>query len=407
MSALGKVVRSGVGRRRVQSLVMALTTLAAVTSSVLSLGLLTVVQAPFDHAFASRNAAHLAVQFDGAKASAGQAAATAHVAGVTESAGPYPITTNLTATIGPDCKENLGPDLPFAGTEAPPAAVTTRPDPAHSPMDRLVLDDGRWPASANEIVLTDWPFDCRGKSVVFSDLPGKPAFQVVGIANSLTSTATGFATADGFARLTAAGAKADAQMLYRFAQAGTDAQVAADKQAVTAAVPAGAVQGARSYLTERERATGNGKVFVPFLIVFGILGLFLSVLIIAIVVSGAVISGIRRIGILKALGFTPAQVARAYVAQALIPATVGVVAGTVLGNLLSVPVLSNTSHEVGAAGTSLPLWVNLVVPLGTLVIVGVTAMVPALRAGRLAAAQTLVVGRAPKAERGRAAQRLA
>jgi putative ABC transport system permease protein len=274
-------------------------------------------------------------------------------------------------------------------------------------MDQLVLDDGRWPRSASEIVLTDWPYDCRGKSVVFSGLPGKPAFTVVGIANSLTTTATGFTTPDGFARLTAAGAKADSQMLYRFAQAGTDAQIAADKQAVAGAVPAGSIEGARSYLAERTRATGNGKVFVPFLIVFGILGLFLSILIIAIVVSGAVISAIRRIGILKALGFTPAQVARAYIAQALIPAAFGVVAGTLLGNLLAVPVLSDTSHEVGAAGTSLPIWVSVLVPVGTLVIVGITAMVPALRASRLPAAQTLVVGRAPKAERGRAAQRLA
>ncbi|NUR61575.1 MAG: ABC transporter permease [Catenulispora sp.] len=407
MSALGKVVRSGVGRRRVQSFVMALTTLAAVTSSVLSLGLLTVVQAPFDHAFAARNAAHLAIQFDGTKATSAQAAATAKVAGVTESAGPYPITTNLTATVGPDCTERLGPNLPFAGTEAPPASIAARPDLAHSPMDQLVLDDGRWPRSASEIVLTNWPYDCRGKSVVFSGLPGKPAFTVVGIANSLTTTATGFTTLDGFARLTAAGAKADSQMLYRFAQAGTDAEIAADKQAVAATVPAGSIEGARSYLAERTRATGNAKAFVPFLIVFGILGLFLSILIIAIVVSGAVVSAIRRIGILKALGFTPAQVARAYMAQALIPATFGVVAGTVLGNLLSIPVLSDTSHEVGAAGTSLPIWVSILVPVGTLVIVGITAMVPALRAGRLPAAQTLVVGRAPKAERGRAAQRLA
>ena len=407
MSALGKVVRSGVGRRRVQSFVMALTTLAAVTSSVLSLGLLTVVQAPFDHAFAARNAAHLAIQFDGAEATAAQAAATAHVAGVTEAAGPYPITTNLTTTVGPDCKATLGPGLPFAGTEAPPASVAARPDLAHSPMDQLVLDDGRWPRSASEIVLAEWPYDCRGKSVVFSGLPGKPTFTVVGVANSLTTTATGFTTPEGFARLTAAGAKADSQMLYRFAQAATDAQIAADKRAVAATVPAGSIEGARSYLAERTRATGNAKAFVPFLIVFGILGLFLSILIIAIVVSGAVVSAIRRIGILKALGFTPAQVARAYMAQALIPAAFGVVSGTVIGNLLSVPVLDNTSHEVGAAGTSLPIWVSALVSVGTLVIVGVTALVPALRASRLPAAQTLVVGRAPKAERGRAAQRLA
>ena len=74
----------------------------------------------------------------------------------------------------------------------------------------------------------------------------------------------------------------------------------------------------------KQEAIGNTQVFIPFLLVFGMLGLFLSVLIISIVVSGAVVAGIRRIGVLKALGFTPQQVMRAYVAQALIPAAIGV-----------------------------------------------------------------------------------
>ncbi|MFH9355477.1 FtsX-like permease family protein [Kitasatospora sp. NPDC017646] len=99
--------------------------------------------------------------------------------------------------------------------------------------------------------------------------------------------------------------------------------------------------------------------------------------------------------------------AHAYAAQALIPATIGVVGGTLFGNLLAVPVLGKASKDLGAADASLPVWVSLVVPIGTLVIVGITALIPALRAGRMPAVQTLVVGRAPKAKRGQGAQRLA
>ena len=47
------------------------------------------------------------------------------------------------------------------------------------------------------------------------------------------------------------------------------------------------------------------------------------------------------------------------------------------------------------------------VPLGTLLIVGVTALIPALRAGRMPTVRALVVGRAPKAGGGQTAQRLA
>jgi putative ABC transport system permease protein len=405
VSALGKVVRSGVGRRRVQSLVMALTTFAAVTSSVLSLGLLAVVQAPFDHAFSARNGAHLAVQFDGSKATAAQAAATAHAAGVTEAAGPYPVAAALDTTVGMDCSKK-----DWAGHDNGPITVTTRPDlGSTSGMDQLVLTQGRWPTSPGEIALPwqHYAIDCFGSSVVFSSLPGKPSFKVVGFANSVTNSATAFATADGFARLTAAGAKSDEQMLYRFAKAGTGADIATDKQAVAAAAPAGAVEGGQSYLTAEQQATGNAKAYVPFLIGFGFLGLFMSVLIISIVVSGAVASGIRRIGILKSLGFTPSQVARAYTAQAMIPATLGLVLGAVFGNLLAVPILGGATKQLGAASATIPLWVSAVVPLGTLLIVGVTALIPALRAGRMPTVRALVVGRAPKAGGGQTAQRLA
>ncbi|MFD0635742.1 ABC transporter permease [Catenulispora yoronensis] len=384
---------------------MALTTFAAVTSSVLSLGLLAVVQAPFEHAFKARNGAHLSVQFDGSKVTVAQAAATAHVAGVTEASGPYPVAAALDTAVGTDCPKTWA-----AGHDNGPITVTTRPDlGSSSGLDQLALTQGRWPTGPGEIALPwqHYSVACFGSSLVFSSLPGKPSFKVVGFANSVTSSATAFATADGFARLTAAGAKSDEQMLYRFAKAGTAADIAADKQAVAAAAPAGTVESGQSYLTAEQQATGNAKAYVPFLVGFGILGLFMAVLIISIVVSGAVAAGFRRIGILKSLGFTPSQVARAYVAQAMIPATLGVVLGTVFGNLLAVPILGGATKQLGAASAAIPWWVSAVVALGTLLIVGVTALIPALRAGRMPTVLTLVVGRAPKAGGGQKAQRLA
>jgi putative ABC transport system permease protein len=77
MSALGRVVRSGVGRRKLQTAVMTLTTLMAVTACVLAAGLLVASQAPFEHAFDAQKGADLGVQFDGSKATAAQVAATA------------------------------------------------------------------------------------------------------------------------------------------------------------------------------------------------------------------------------------------------------------------------------------------------------------------------------------------
>ncbi len=105
---------------------------------------------------------------------------------------------------------------------------------------------------------------------------------------------------------------------------------------------------------------------MPFVVAFGVLGLVMSVLIIGIVVSGAVGSATRRIGILKALGFTPAQVARAYVGQALIPAAVGAALGVVFGNLAAIPVLGEEGDAFGTGVPGSPPGSSVVVPLGAL-----------------------------------------
>ncbi len=133
----------------------------------------------------------------------------------------------------------------------------------------------------------------------------------------------------------------------------------------------------------------------------------MSVIIVGSVTSGAVGTGLRRIGILKAIGFTPGEVVRAYVAQALIPAAVGIGLGVVLGNLLAVPLLDDTEQAYGTATLSVTWWVNVVVPGAALLVVGTAALVPALRAGRLRTVEAIAVGRAPRTGRGQWAHRAA
>ena len=62
-SGTGKIVRAGVGRRRVQTVVMTLTTLLAVTASVLAAGLVEASSAPFQNAFDRLQGAHLIGSF--------------------------------------------------------------------------------------------------------------------------------------------------------------------------------------------------------------------------------------------------------------------------------------------------------------------------------------------------------
>ena len=195
-------------------------------------------------------------------------------------------------------------------------------------------------------------------------------------------------------------------MLYRFARAGTTAEVNADIARIRAALPPGALLGAQSYLTAKLQATRSIAPWVPFIVAFGLIGLVMSVLIVANVVSGAVAAGTRRIGVLKSIGFSPGQVVAAYLIQVAVPALAGCVAGVVAGNLLSVPLLGQTAQVYGVGALAVPFWVDLAVPLAMLALVAAAALPPAVRAARLSAVQAIATGRAPRPSGGYAAHRL-
>ncbi|MEU8864084.1 FtsX-like permease family protein [Streptomyces umbrinus] len=393
--ALGRVIRSGVGRRRVQTVVIAVATMMAVASAVVAGSLIVAANAPFDHAFAKQQGAHLTAQFDPAKVTAAQLEATREQTGVTASAGPYPSTT-----IRPEDS---------AGLRMPTLTLVGRSDPK-ADVDDLDLRSGRWATKTGEIVLSEsfaGPAFKLGSTLKTSDTEGSSTLTVVGLALSVSKTADAWATPAQTRALASADNPLTSQMLYRFDSAGTDRQITDGRKKLAAAVPSGALLGSQSYLETKRAADQGAAPTIPFLIAFGVLGIVMSVIIVGSVTSGAVGSSLRRIGILKAIGFTPREVVRAYVAQALIPAAVGIALGVVLGNLLAVPLLDDTEQAYGTASLTVAWWVDIVVPVAALVVVGVAALVPALRAGRLRTVEAIAVGRSPRTGRGQWAHRVA
>jgi putative ABC transport system permease protein len=277
------------------------------------------------------------------------------------------------------------------------------------PVDALTLTAGRWARQAGEVVWSgsgNGPQPSVGSHVTVHGVPGSPRLTVVGLATSATVSAQAWVTPAEIAALRAPGAPAVSQMLYRFARAGSATQVSADVARVRAALPPGSLLGAQSWLTAKLRATQSIAPWVPFIVAFGLIGIVMAVLIVANVVSGAVVAGTRRIGVLKSVGFSPAQVVAAYVLQVTIPAAAGAVAGVLAGNLLSVPLLSQTARVYGVGALAVPPWVDVAVPLAMLGLTVAAALPPALRAGRLSAVQAIATGRAPRAARGYGAHRL-
>ncbi|GAB2851039.1 hypothetical protein GCM10022221_58030 [Actinocorallia aurea] len=372
-----------VRRRRLQTVITGAVLALSTAMSVLALGLLVTVDGPYDRAFAQVDGAHLTVSYAGAAARE-DVAATARAEGVTASAGPF---RTALAEI-PVPKDEGVPGAPISLPPGPYLLAERTPSDA-DPVDRLTLREGRWATAPGEIVLSaaqvpsDFPVPVLGTKAAFTD--GR-SFTIVGVARSITGSADGWIVpgqlADG----------GDLQMLYRLADTGTPA----------AAVAGGlAFNGSQSYLVPRQEATDGAKTAIPFLGAFGIASLLVAVLIIGNVVGGAVVSGIRHIGVLKAIGFTPAQVTAVYLVMIAIPAVLGAGVGIVVGNALA-----RLLAEAMGVSFDLPtpdgvsVAVDVAAFAGVLAVAAVTALVPAVRAGRLPAA--LALGAGPRSARGRA-----
>ena len=126
------------------------------------------------------------------------------------------------------------------------------------PVDDVTLQSGHWPQQPGQIVLSSAKlprFVADGLRLTVFGVPGKPTLTVTGIATSVTGSADGWVVPGEIAASHVPGAPGSEQMLYRFRDADTDAAVSADVAAVTAALPAGAVTGTKSYLSVKAQET--------------------------------------------------------------------------------------------------------------------------------------------------------
>ena len=117
----------------------------------------------------------------------------------------------------------------------------------------------------------------------------------------------------------------------------------------------------------------------PFVVAFALIGLVMAVLIVGNVVSGAVIAGYHRIGVLKSIGLTPALVVAAYLGRGGWPALAGCLAGVLAGNLLAVPVLHQSAGAYGVGSQQVPWWASVAAPAAMLALTALAAPAPAPR----------------------------
>ncbi|MGW7439282.1 FtsX-like permease family protein [Streptomyces sp. NPDC054849] len=393
MSAVWRASRAAVKRRRLQTFVIGLVVLCSTTTVLLALGLLDVATSPFDKAYAAQRGPHTVAAFDTAKASPEQLAQTAGRPGVTAAAGPF--------------GQSLV-DVPRGWLWMPGGSLTVvgRADPG-GPVDRVEVLEGRWATAPGEIVVGWTSGGSPGPKLLGTKLevPGSAPLTVVGFAAAMSKSADSWVSPEQMATMR----PATSQMLYRFTDSSTDAQLDSALAGATAGLPEGSLTSAHTHLGLRKAFSSLADAYLPFMTLFGVLGLLVSALIVGNVVSGAVVSGYRHIGVLKALGFTPNQVVVVYLTMMAVPAVVGSVLGTLLGNALAEPILrvAFSGIETGRAAVGgVGPWVSAVCLLGMPALVLLTALIPALRAHRLSAARAISAGSAPRTGRGLRVQRV-
>jgi putative ABC transport system permease protein len=158
------------------------------------------------------------------------------------------------------------------------------------------------------------------------------------------------------------------------------------------------LQSWRSILAEATELARDSQILL--LIGAWLLGL-LAVASLAVLVGGRMADQTRRVGLLKAVGGTPALIAAVLLAEYLLVAVVAAAAGLVIGALTAPLLTESSAGLIGSAGTPSLTWstVALVTAAAIAVAVAATA-VPAVRGARSSTVSALADAARPPRRTG-------
>lgn len=392
---INRLIIGDIKRHRAQSALLLVVILATTTALSLALALRHVSENPFAHTRAATKGADVVAQLGytpgSTRPSPSQFAPLLHAKGVAATAGPFPVASAALSTNG---------------TSVPVQAEGRDTDA--STVDQPFLTAGQW-ASSGGVVLERGLADALGLHVGDTVHLGKLSFKVAGIA---VSTEQPFypASTPGLAWVT----RADAQ---RLASAAAEplgyvlafklaAGAGSQKAFYAAADSVGATIGEPTSVQPWQQIRTNDYRIISLdrkVLLFGstLLSL-LAIASIAVLVSGRMAEQTRRVGLLKAVGATPALVALVLLAENLMLALIAAVLGVLSGDLLT-PVLASPGQ--GLLGN--PNAPTLTAP-AIAIVIGVAAAVaaaatlsPAIRGARTSTVRALQDPATPPRRRAR------
>jgi putative ABC transport system permease protein len=400
VTAIVVKVLADLRRRRLQAVVIFVTTLLAVITGTMTLTLISQTRDSFQAAFEAQKGAHLQVAFD-SRVDSGAIVGSPSLIGAAASGGPYHAT-----------------DMEFQASGHKYLVTTVGRDDPNGAVEQLRITDGHWPSSGREIALTRSFADLNhisiGDRLKVLSVPKGPVLSVAGLVVDIDQVRAdvggqphAWVLDSAIAPLSLKDASSY-RMNYRFASDPTGAQLLADMNTLRASLPPGSIASSTNYLLIHGVFNVSTQVLTSVLIAFSVFALAATAAIVANLVTGIVISGYREIGIMKAVGFTPLQVVGVVVLQILVPSSAACVIGIPAGMILGQPLLANSSQALGLAyqATYSPV-VGLLTLAGALLIVTIAALIPALRAGLLKPAIVIANATAPRGNSGRWLRRLA
>ena len=386
-----------VRRHKLQTAIVGFVVFLSCLTSTLAVTLLVETDAPFDRAFEQAQGAHLFVSFDSTIVTEAQARATTTLPVVSAAAGPWRV--EPAAILIQGGRER---DIPVAGRASAGGAV-----------DRVSIESGRWVEREGEVVLSRPLADetglNAGDTLQAAADSALPSLRIVGIAREIGNGPAAWVE-PGQLPATKAPDQPPAQYLvaYRLLHASTQSDITTAIRAITDSLPAAAVMDTSNYLDAKLNADRTTAVMIPFLAAFSVFALVASALIIANLIGGAVAAGVREIGIMKSVGFTPAQVVSTFAGRTLLPSFVGCAAGLPAGVVLSQPFLSDTARAFGLPQTfTFAPGPDAAALAAILLVVVLATLFGSVRAGRMSAAAAIAAGSAPTGAGGSRTARLA
>ena len=384
---------SDLRRRRLQAAVIFLTVFLSMAAGTMAVTLMSQTRSPYEAAFNKQRGAHLQVGFT-ALTDPKLLARTPAAIGASAFGGPYPV-TNIQFKFG-DRKFYLD----AVGRDNPGGLVEV-----------LNVTSGRWVHANDEIVLTRSFAELNkisvGDRLKVVSVAATPTLTVVGEVVDIDEGSADLSSQRAWVLAAAAPALSTPDssyylMDYRFAGDPTAAQLQGHVDRLRASLPPGSISGAQNYLLIRGIFNITNQILTGVLGAFSAFALAATIAIVAILVTGIVISAYREIGIMKSIGFTPAQVVGAFALQIVIPALAACVLGIPAGTLASQPLLAGSSHALGLAYTpTYSIGLDLLLLAGGLLVVAAAATLPALRAGLLKPIAAIAKASAPRGASGR------